>query len=131
MALRLLISSTILSLSGVATWYAPREYSGLLRCGCEYGKHTPPWVALDDSVFALGWECGDLIRVSYSDGEVLEGLFLDTGFLHAHYVEDFGPERRIVVDVPKRFWHRDDMAVLVRVENLSLRNRLLHGRRAR
>lgn len=117
-------------LSGVATWYAPEEYSNTLRC-CPYDKHTPAWVALDDSVFALGWRCGDWIRVTYADGVVLEGYFYDTGFLHRHYVEDFGPDNRIVVDVPKKFWHRDDMSIPARVVNLSLRSRLLNGRRPR
>ena len=90
---------------GTATWYAGEWIGGPLYCGGYYETSNGPWVALDSSWYELGKvKCNQKVWVFLEGAEPFEAVAMDAGHLERYYVEDFGPERRIIVDVPFHLW---------------------------
>jgi len=59
-----------------------------------------PWVALNVSGYGTDWECGDWVLVLFDSGESLLARAMDAGPFDGYYVEQWGADRPIVVDVP-------------------------------
>lgn len=120
----------LIFLVGVATWYGPGFYGQPLYCGGFYQVGTPPWAAVDPGVFQEGWECGDELLVRYEDGTDLILRLSDAGPLSNFYIEDFGPDTPIVLDIPKPFWAPpvSIWSAPVRVVNVTRLQEALEGR---
>ena len=115
-----------LILYGVLTWYAGPYAGEPLRCGGIYDT-THEWIAVD--VDALGWHCGDLIRVE-AGGEVLLLRVSDSGPLSRYCVMDGDACVPIVADLPSHVWQWPDLlSVRGSVENVTagLRNGMERG----
>lgn len=114
------------TLVGVATWYGPGYYYQPLYCGGFYEPGTPPWAAVDVGMFQEGWECGDELQITFEDGTELTLRLMDTGPLSNYYIEDFGPDTPIVIDIPEPFWaFPGSYAAPVRVVNKRIVRRAL------
>lgn len=50
------------------------------------------------------WLCGDQLRIDFEAGQVITITLLDTGAFRQYYIEDFGPNRPIIVDVSEYAW---------------------------
>lgn len=87
-------------LVGVATAYAG-PYVGQERfCGGLYELDADPWVALNVSGHGDYWECGKWVLVEFDTGETLYARAMDAGPFDGYYVEQWGKDRPIVMDVP-------------------------------
>lgn len=110
---------------GVATWYQGEFEGQPLYCGGYYHQDTTPWVAMDPYYYEHGWECGDELVV-YIGGHKRRFTLLDAGPLSRYYIEDFGPDVPIIVDVPGLYWPLDEArSARALVINTSLAKRLL------
>lgn len=69
--------------------------------GLVYEPGNTPWAAIDETV---DWECGDTLRITFSSGPVITVTLLDRGRFAAYYVEDYGPDLPIIVDVSEYAW---------------------------
>jgi len=85
----------------VATWYAGAYVGQPLYCGGVYAETTESWIALPvDS----GWQCGDLVYLSFGNGDALMARALDAGPL-GDYCVVYGDQcLPIAVDVPRHLW---------------------------
>jgi len=140
------VTSTVvgLLLVGIATMYGGPLDSGAhedrpLYCDMYDGKShvfevgAAPWIAVDVAHYESGAvQCGDMFLLLFEDDSVpLRGYSvvvaqsLDAGFLERHWVEDWGPDRRIVVDVPYLFWTQSGLAAPAQAINVSRAMRLL------
>lgn len=95
----------VLVLVGTATMYAGPARAPLYCDGWDtewhYDVGTEPWVALDVGLFESGLvPCGAPVTV-WGPGWSLRARALDAGRLAGHYVEEWGADRPIVVDVPE------------------------------
>lgn len=122
-----------LAIGGAATWYGPGFYDQPTCCGPLMQDYPVAYAAVDPIMFEYGWRCGDDLLVTYVDGTQEVVKLYDTGYLNSHYIEDYGPDYRIVLDIAEFDWPFDlsVRSSLARVENLSLRARLLHRKRVR
>ena len=117
------ILSTVLVLAGAATAYGGPAHAGKpLYCdrgnGLIFDQVTQPFVALDVGLYETGQvRCGDLIRVTFPSGEMLEAQALDAGYLDGYCVDDL--HAWIVVDVPLQFAPFEGLSALATVRNLS------------
>lgn len=104
----------------VATWYAGIYIGGPLYCGGMYETDRAPWVAVDVGDYESGRvTCGDWLRITDGDTVVLAQA-MDAGYLSRHYVEDYGPDIRIGVDIPWHLWPwGDTLSRVVTVENVT------------
>lgn len=60
--------------------------------------------------------CGAPVRLEFEDGRVVQARALDAGRLRGYYVEQWGAERPIVVDVPQHLAPFRGLSAPVRVE---------------
>lgn len=120
---------TALILLGVATWYAGPYVGGPLYCGGTYAEDTAPWVAVDVSEYQSGRiQCGDLLTV-WIGGKMLQAWAMDAGYLYRYYVEQWGKETPIVVDVPRHLWPAGAaLSARVQVINTTQAIREIEGR---
>jgi hypothetical protein len=137
-----MIRWTLIWLVGVATVYGgpvdTRQHEGNpLYCDMYDGKPhyytagQAPWVAVDVSHYQNGdVRCGDALVIYFPDGQVLEALALDAGYLERYCVEQWGCDKPIVVDVPHVFFPQPGISAPARVVNRSSARRALE-RRAR
>ncbi len=108
--------ASILILSGAATAYGPGYYGQPLYCdrgasntlqlgqgnGLILGEVDTPFVALDVSEYQSGRvRCGDMMRLTFADGQVLEAQALDAGNLYRYRIDEL--RAYIIVDVPFQF----------------------------
>jgi hypothetical protein len=109
----------------VATWYAGVYVGRDLYCGGVYAETTQSWVALpiqDDT-----WQCGDLVYLSFGNGDALMARVLDTGPFGDNCVimdDDCVP---IVTDVPRHLWPdalAGQLSAPVQVTNITAMYRL-------
>jgi hypothetical protein len=133
----------LLILIGTATVYGgpvdPRQHEGQpLYCNMYDGKphhYQPgqkPWVAVDVSHYQDGSIlCGDELSIRFQDGQVLEALALDAGYLERHCVEQWGCDKPIVVDVPYMFFPQAGISAPARVVNRSAVRRAFEQRAGR
>lgn len=98
--------SALAVIVGVATVYAGSYVDGPLYCArpghqMRYDLDALPWVAVDVREYESGriW-CGDELWLRFEDGTELQALALDAGPFEGYYVEEWGADRAIVVDVP-------------------------------
>lgn len=115
-------------LIGALTWYGPGFYGEPLRCSTPgnpmyYTGDADSWIAVDDELFVQGWQCGDRVKVTFADGKQAELLLLDSGYLHRYYIEDYGPEIRIIGDLPRGAWPYSTLSTTGQILNLSLAKR--------
>ena len=95
---------TALILLGVATWYAGPYVGGPLYCGGTYALSEAAWVAVDVTEYESGRiQCGDILTV-WIGGKMLQARAMDAGPLYRYYVEQWGKDTPIVVDVPRHLW---------------------------
>ena len=82
-----------------------------------YDEAARPWVALDVSLYRSGLvACGSPVRLVFEDGRVLQARALDAGLFRGHYVEQWGADLPIVVDVPAHLAPFAGWSAPVRVE---------------
>lgn len=133
------MTSTIIGLLlvGIATMYGGPLDSGAhegrpLYCDLYDGKShifeagAAPWIAVDVAHYESGAvQCGDVFLLIFEDDTTIAAQALDAGFLERHYVEQWGSDRRIVVDVPYMFWGQDGISAPVQAINVSKAMRLI------
>jgi hypothetical protein len=108
-----------LILAGIATWYAGPYIGGPLYCGGYYTTDNMPWVAVDVSEYENSRiRCGDTLMI-WLAGEMIRARAMDAGPLYKYYIEDFGPELPIVVDIPKHLWPLETLSAKVTIINSS------------
>jgi len=100
----------ILLLTGWLTWYAAT--GNPLRCTNVPWSTDDKWIAVD--IDAYGWRCGDLVRVTVGDDEMLLPV-LDSGPLSAYNIR--GVE--IVADLPAHLWRWPGLSVMGTVVNVT------------
>ena len=105
----------------VATWYGEPYVGRSLYCGGWYKESTPAWVAVDVREYEAGRvRCGDLLDITWKSGERLSARAWDAGPFEGYYVEDWGRDLPIVVDVPEHLWPvHPARSALVRVRNVT------------
>jgi hypothetical protein len=82
-----------------------------------YDAATGPWVAVDVGEYESGRvQCGDWLELVFTDGARLRARALDAGRLRGYYVEDWGADRPIVVDVPREWAPFEGLSAPVQVE---------------
>lgn len=104
----------------VATWYAGVYVGGPLYCGGVYAETTEPWVALP--IQDKSWRCGDLVYLSFGNGDALMARVLDTGPFGDNCVMYGDKCVPIAVDVPRHLWPdalAGDLSAPVRVTNIT------------
>jgi len=106
-----------------ATWYRPTDYEGVTFCG-QYTddliENQIQWVALDvDLYLSDEVSCWDEIVVEFQDGSRLYAYALDAGPFRDYYIEQYGPDVPIIVDIPDHLWDRDGRSRLVSVIHLT------------
>jgi len=125
-----LILAALMLYGGVATYYSEDKHAGRpLYCDqfvtgrqLVYDRNlTEDWAAFD-----LGWyedgtvACGDKVRLFFpEDGTVLDVIAWDAGKFGKFYVEDWGPDSPIVVDLPEHLRPDGAMSWPVVVVNLT------------
>lgn len=119
-------------LAGVATWYGPGFYGEPLACDRGQGLRYEPsgvlWAAIDHA-YMQHWQCGDRLRIDFNAGQAITVTLLDTGAFRQYYVEQWGADQPIVVDVSEYAWPFD-LSVLsapAQVTNLTHRERIRGG----
>lgn len=112
----------LLVLVGIATYYNSSVGSPLYcddGTGHLYDPDAPPWVALSEELYKIGWaKCGDKIKVVLDDGTSFTALAMDAGPLQDYFLEE-SPELPLLVDVPQHLWPRKTMSSLATVVNLT------------
>ena len=110
----------------VATWYLHPFVGRPLFCSTPaqpltYDAAAAPWIALaieDDT-----WRCGDLVILTFANGDVLVATVQDAGPFGDHCVLQLdGTCARIAADVPWHLWPEalsGDLSAGVRVINVS------------
>ena len=118
-------------LVGIFTWYGPGFYDQPLACDTCYTEYAfnqgmPPFIAVDPSLFATGWQCGDLVKITFDDGQQLDAYILDTGPLSRYYIEDHGPDVPIIADISEYAWPYDlgIRSATGQMQNVSLEQRI-------
>jgi hypothetical protein len=108
----------------VATWYQGPYVNQPLYCGGTYAESTAPWVALP---YGGEWECGDLVYISFGQGDALLARAMDTGPFGKHCVLQVdGSCAPIVVDIPRHLWPKelwDQLSAPVMVTNITAQAR--------
>ena len=107
---------------GVATWYAGPYVAQPLYCGGVYAESTAPWVALPSQTHGTDWQCGDLVYLSFGNGDALMARAMDTGPFGDKCVTDDDKCIGIVTDVPRHLWPASlegDLSAPVRVVNVT------------
>jgi hypothetical protein len=90
----------------IATWYTGPAGAPLF-CGGVYADTTAPWVALPVETWGEEWQCGDLIYISFGQGDALMVRAMDAGpFGNRCVLQVDGTCAPIVVDVPRHLWPR-------------------------
>ena len=85
----------------VATWYALQYIGQPLYCGGTYAEAAAPWVAMP----AGGdWQCGDLVYLSFGNGDALMARAMDAGPFGDNCVMQGDTCAPIVTDVPRHLW---------------------------
>lgn len=124
--LKLILAALILH-SGVATYYAEEQFGGgPLYCDqfvtdrrLVYDRNlTEDWAAFDVSWYGKYVDCGDLVLLVF-EGETLTVRAWDAGRFSRYYVEDWGPDKPILVDLPEYLRLDGQMSWPVLVVNLS------------
>jgi len=114
--------TTITVLVGMATMYTSAQHAGQpLFCGGTFADTTAPWVALPISQFGT-WRCGDLVYLSFGNGDALLARAMDAGPFGDHCVIRGNRCIPIVADVPEPHWpasREGDISALVRVVNVT------------
>jgi hypothetical protein len=126
-----LILAALMVYGGVATYYSEEQFGGgPLYCDqftpgetLIYSEDTEDWAAFD-----VGWygdivECGDKVRLFFPGGTVLDVLAWDAGRFGKYWVEDWGPDRKIIVDLPEHLRPDGAMSwpvVLINLTKLGL-----------
>ena len=91
-------------LVGMATVYLTEAHAGNpLLCGGVFADTTAPWVALPISQFGT-WRCGDLVYLSFGNGDALLARAMDAGPFGDHCVIRGNRCIPIVADVPEPHW---------------------------
>jgi len=107
----------------VATWYVAASgaplYCSTPDAPLAYDIGAAPWVALPVREYGDAWQCGDLIYLSWLDGNALMARAYDAGPFGAHCVETGGACLPIAVDVPRHLWPVDGLSAPVRVVNVT------------
>ena len=108
---------------GITFYYGDVFYDSPLSCpGYTYSPETPQWAAFPTQWYASGrYQCGDVVRITYSDGSVDYVLALDScpGCLDAEIWDTGKP---FVADLPI-YWRDGKATAPGMVENLSLQRR--------
>ncbi len=101
----------------VATWYAGPYIGQPLYCGGVYAETTEPWVALP--IQDQSWQCGDLVYLSFGNGDALMARALDAGPFGDNCVIMDDSCVPIVVDVPKHLAPFVGLSAPVRLTNIT------------
>lgn len=117
--------------TGIATYYTYEEYGGgplYAHRTLHYDySHDLPWCAVNVEAYLSGAVLpGDKLVVEFLEYDVV--LYLeawDAGPFTGYYIEDFGPDMPIIVDIPEHLWPLDVMSARVRVTNISAVQRAL------
>lgn len=110
-------SRLLIAMVGVATWYRPTDFSDppVLYCGM-YAPDAP-YVALNVEWYEESRvSCGDIVRIEWQEGAVLNAVALDAGPFTGYYIETYGTDTPIIVDVPEQYWPNEDRSGIVSIE---------------
>jgi hypothetical protein len=116
---------------GVATYYSEEKHDGRpLYCDqfvtdrrLVYDRDLPGWAAFDVTWYGDKVNCGDLVLLAFGGGETLRVRAWDAGRFGKFYVEDWGEDRKIVVDLPEHLRPDGAMSwpvVLINLTKLGL-----------
>ncbi|MGD8500061.1 MAG: hypothetical protein PVJ86_05410 [Phycisphaerales bacterium] len=114
--------------TGVATYYSEEQFGGgPLYCDqflpgetLIYDRETPDWAAFDETWYKDGTvACGDLMLLAFGGGETLLVRAWDAGRFGKFYVESWGPDLPIIVDLPEHLRPSEQMSWPVVLVNLS------------
>ena len=98
------MAGSIALILAIATWYAGPYVGEDLYCGGVYDETARPWVAVDVALYESGAvRCGDLMAITFEDGQVLNMYALDAGPFGKYWIEDW-PNLPIMADLPKHLW---------------------------
>jgi hypothetical protein len=108
--------------AGLVTIYSS-VHGGALKCddgrGLIYSEDLPPFVAVDYREYESGnIFCGDKLLI-IGDGWELEARAWDSGYLYRYYIEDYGPDVKIIADIPQFLAPFSGMCAEAVVINLS------------
>ena len=103
--------------------YTTAQHAGNpLYCGNVYAAETGPWVALPYREYGDSWQCGDLVYLSFGNGDALMARALDTGPFGRNCVIRGNRCIPILVDVPELWWPdalAGDISAPVRMVNIT------------
>lgn len=129
------MKAVILTLIGIATMYNTQWEGNPLYCDradndLSYCESAEPWIAIPVELYAQGWQCGDVVIVTFSNtGEQIRFKAYDAGPLSDYYIEDY-PDLPIIADVPEYYWpFPGDISTRATVFNASLAARVSSLRR--
>ena len=126
------MSSAIVFLVGIATMYDSSWHGQPLYCDTRdndlvYNVEMVPWVAIPVEMYKEGWECGDIVYLSFDDIEqMFQYRAYDAGPLSDFYIQSY-PELDIIADVPIYHWPFSDGRISA---HASMFNHSLFARRA-
>lgn len=122
-----LILAALMLYGGVATYYSEEKHAGNpLYCDqfvtdgrLVYDRNLTNWAAFDVTWYGDKVNCGDKMRLFFPDGTILDVLAWDAGRFGKFYVEDWGPDKPIIVDLPEHLRPDGALSWPVVVVNLT------------
>lgn len=115
-----IIVTTTLTLSGMATWYEPTDFSDPMVFWCGEKAKDTPHVALPVTFYGQRVaKCGDPVTVEFPNGNIVRAVAWDAGPLYKYFIEDY-PDLPLLVDIPRaqwplRYYHDLSSPVIVKI----------------